>query len=897
MTTRPAVEGRSTVPDLVGIVGGALALAVSVWLVPASVYIVRWPASDPARVALLAPARQLYWLVAAALVAGMLTALWARRAAATRGVASVGWPLWLLGLGAVPYLPWLPEQMPLLLALAGPLRWGVAAAVVLLIVQSAWLHRGRGALSFPMPGRRSVFAVSAALYLLFGAMSARTLGPGGDEPHYLVIAHSLLADGDLAIENNHVQRDYRAFFGGELRPDYMTRGQDGQIYSIHAPGLPVLMLPAYAVAGYPGTLVFLCLLAALAALAMFDLADRLAGRRAAWVTWAAACLTVPFVPHAWLLFPEAPGALLVAWAALWLWQPVERRAVTWALQGAALGFMPWLHTKFVVFLAIFGLAFAWQLRRHPRRALAFFIPLGISGLAWLLSFYLIYGTFNPEAPYGDYPKLFVLARNIPRGLLGLLFDQKFGLLFYSPVFAFAGVGIWLMLRRAETRFLGLVLLAATAAFVGSTTRLYMWWGGSSAPARFLVPVVPLLTPMLAVAIAAATRPAARALLGLALAASLSVALIGAASPERLLLFSEPHGRGRIVETMQGAAPLALTLPTFTNEDWRTPLAALLPWLGAIAVAAVVVVAASCRVPAIPPMWLAVAFPTIVLVFAGAATARPAADVRDAVARAGSLQLLWDYDGERHRVLDYRRMRRVPDAEVMDLGVVSQTTAPFGPVTLPEGAYEARVWFAGGRAREGDIRVAASPRALLGHAAGNLPNPAVVPFELPVSLGRLTVDVGDAQVASGVVRVDIAPTRLVARSERVPDRVRAFESIGDEPDGFIVYLDQNAFPEGGVFWTRGTESTTILLAPAGASRARLTLHLGPEQGGVRVSIAGEERIVPVAADEISVVEVDLPGGMRLVPVSIESPVWFRPADVDPASGDMRRLGCQVRVELE
>jgi hypothetical protein len=55
------------------------------------------------------------------------------------------------------------------------------------------------------------------------------------EPHYLIITQSLLNDGDLKIENNHAQEDFRSYFGGRLRPDFLRRGQDGD-YSIHAPG-------------------------------------------------------------------------------------------------------------------------------------------------------------------------------------------------------------------------------------------------------------------------------------------------------------------------------------------------------------------------------------------------------------------------------------------------------------------------------------------------------------------------------------------------------------------------------------------------------------------------------------------------------------------------------------
>src|SRR5690606_846192 len=88
--------------------------------------------------------------------------------------------------------------------------------------------------------------------------------PAGDEPHYMIITQSLLADHDLRIENNHARGDYAPYFSGELRPDYLRRGLDGEIYSIHAPGVSALVAPAFAVAGYPGAVLALALLAALA---------------------------------------------------------------------------------------------------------------------------------------------------------------------------------------------------------------------------------------------------------------------------------------------------------------------------------------------------------------------------------------------------------------------------------------------------------------------------------------------------------------------------------------------------------------------------------------------------------------------------------------------------------
>ena len=187
------------------------------------------------------------------------------------------------------------------------------------------------------PGRKTVFVCSLVFYLLIGFQSLGVAGLGGDEPHYLVIAHSLLVDRDLKIENNHARGDYRAFFGGPLKPDYLRRGLNQEIYSIHAPGLPVLLLPAYALAGVQGAVAMMCLFAALATVAVFDLAGLIGGTRAAWATCAGTCLTIPFVPHAWAIYPEMAGAAIVAWALVWCCGEQAREFRAMALAGCVSG--------------------------------------------------------------------------------------------------------------------------------------------------------------------------------------------------------------------------------------------------------------------------------------------------------------------------------------------------------------------------------------------------------------------------------------------------------------------------------------------------------------------------------------------------------------------------------
>lgn len=888
--------------DAAAVLFGAEAVAVAVWLFPASVHIVKWPAGGPVRLALLSPA----WLLAAWSAAALLVAfvlLMSGRAAST---ARVFGPLVILWLWLVPYLPWLPDRFPLLLVLAGPLRWAIAGGALISILLNITPLRTQ----LPrllMIGRGAVFVTSLVLYMGFGLYSAHETGVGGDEPHYLIITESLLRDHDLKIENNHQQRDYRAFYPGELRPDFFERGKNGEIYSIHAPGLPVLILPAYAIAGRYGVVALMALIAALTMLAIFDLARSVAGRNAAVLTWLASGFTVPFIPHAWMIFPELPGALLVAWAALWVFETTERSAARWAWRGAALSVLPWLHTKFSVFVAVFGAALAWRLLRRPRALLAFATPVAVVTALWFYSFYAIYGSFNPEAPYGDYTRIYVLTTNIPHGLLGLFFDQKFGLLFYSPIYLAAIVGAWLIVRRPDTRFLGTVLLVTIAAFVASTARLYMFWGGSSAPARFLVPLLPCLTPLVALAIANAKQVASQAVVGLWLAISVLIAVSAVINPGRFMLFSDAHGGGaRVLEAIQGSAPLADVVPAFTNPDWASHVGQLALWMGVAGLTLVTIIALS-RVMRSASAWRLAAVAALTFLVTGAVlSAAPAPDARQAIAERGDIDVLWRFDGHRFRTLDYQTFTRTtPERfrELTTIDVDAQSLAiadagyTVGPLSLPPGSFDARVWFAGSAARDGEVLVSTLPRATFARRTGMLPNPTSIAFDLPVAVRRLMLRVSDRRVAEAVRRFEIVPVSVVPAFERPDIPVRSIESLDARDGAYLIYTDEHAYPEGPAFWSRGTAETALWVAPAGASKMTLTLSTGPKAGDVSVSVAGKSQTIPMVANQVKDVIFDLPSGRPIVPLTVRSTVMFRPSEVDRQSTDMRGLGCQVRIGLE
>jgi hypothetical protein len=146
----------------------------------------------------------------------------------------------------VPYLPALPDWWPGLQVLAGPGFWIVWALVGALLAWTMAPHVPAAARWWSTRSWRTqavvVWLVTATAA---GAGAARlthtVLFPSGDEPHYLVIAQSLWRDGDFLIENNHERKDYAEYFGRDLDPHYLTRGRNGEIYSIHPVGMPLLM--------------------------------------------------------------------------------------------------------------------------------------------------------------------------------------------------------------------------------------------------------------------------------------------------------------------------------------------------------------------------------------------------------------------------------------------------------------------------------------------------------------------------------------------------------------------------------------------------------------------------------------------------------------------------------
>jgi hypothetical protein len=482
-------------------------------------------------------------LVALALLVGRAAGVWLLAAAPALLLVVVGAPL------------------PGVAALAGPPMAVLVITAVAAALASA-PPRWRGAAFLP---------IVALVYALAAARVQVQVGPEGDEPHYLMVADSLLHDRDLSLEGDYAEGRYRNFHPAPLAPHYRVRGRGGEIYSLHAVGLSLLVLPAYAVASYQGASFFMALLAVWLAGELRALLRSAIGEKGEGVAWAVA-LSPPLVHYAGLIFTEVPAALVVA---LGLRHGREPSAPRTALAtGAALALLPWLNVRYAV-LTVALVAFVLSARLAARIALAWTLPSVASAAALAAYHWTLYGFLDPRRVYGRRPELSL--GGLPTGLPGLLLDQEFGLLVYAPMFALATAGVVALWRRS--RRLALVAAALVLAVISVAGAWPMWRGGFNPPARFLVPVVPALALALAARVAGAWNAGAVLLV----AWSLWTGAIG--TWDRALVHRDRDGTAPLLRAASGAEEWTRLLPGYVleqSERDRSRLAVV--WTAALTVA-------------------------------------------------------------------------------------------------------------------------------------------------------------------------------------------------------------------------------------------------------------------------------------------------------------------------
>ena len=347
-----------------------------------------------------------------------------------------------------------------------------------------------------LPLRRKVAVLFLVSFLAFNAgtlfLVARGVTFSGDEPHYLIICHSLLKDRDFDLANNYEQRDYAGFmmFEGKTGAHVVPGAKPGSRYSFHSPGVAFLMLPFYALSAFiKGRALVFFIRLGMSLWGAFFAVQLYLFARSEWQKedlalklWFLTSLTTPVFFYSVHIYPEiVVAALSLAVFRILRFTP----ALTWkkaAICGLFLGSFFWFHAlKYIALFIPLFLYGLWILMKRPRtrRPLILFITItAVVLLAYLQFQHALYGTYSLSSvswasQMTDTGEEFIrfakaLLFKIPlrdrwQTLAGYFLDQRDGLFFYSPIFFFALFGAVEMFRRKRRDFW--LLLGLTAPYV------------------------------------------------------------------------------------------------------------------------------------------------------------------------------------------------------------------------------------------------------------------------------------------------------------------------------------------------------------------------------------------------------------------------------------------------
>ena len=797
---------------------------------------------------------------------GLLPPLWGLALLGAAGIfvaircAKIPTGLLLLPVAAV--IPWLGVAPRGLLIWSGPCLLVVWMLVILGSARAMTSTSGASRWVIALRDRAAAAGLLAAILMFAFAWAIRPLGPSGDEPHYLLISTSVLRDGDIDLANDYSEQRHLPYYPGPLSPRHVVLSESGHEYSFHGHGVALLTLPALALDGIDGVrLTFL-------AISAFGIAALWAAARLASGSWSPPAVAVaallgatPFMAQSSAIYPDGPGAAIVS-LALWTSIRLERgipSSATWlATTGTALALLPWLHLRFSPLAAAFGLAVLWLLRRVPDRgsnALVFLAAPVISATLLFASTWVMFNTLDPTAPFRQKASGSLSAA--PVGVLGLLADHEYGLLPYAPAFLFAAGGVVALVRRFP-----ITATAALLSFVGTllTGASFVWWGGTSSPARFLVPVLPVLALSIAMWWSRATAWSSTA--GIAAIGVGAVVTIAIALAERgRFVINAPDSRYSIFEWANGNVDLPAALPSLFRPDTGIGQEATIAGLWAAVAVALFLILPRATFRAPINDWTLASWGVVAWITASATGAwmiRGVDPLQSDRAQLGLLQSsprAWRETGfvSGEGVLS-------PDDVVgrLSFGAPGVERVVFIAPRVPAGHYRVVV--------ENEAADGATTFSLeLGREAWPVQtwtaNERAPEFSLALPVHSVRVVAEGAGPTSPTVRLEV---HRVHRTSRHPlaTRVTRYGSLD------VYSLDSASTMETGGFWVPGNRRTPVVVSDQDGSAPSMVLALESAQPATTVRVSrgtwhGERRLRAGTRTELVV-----PAGDPLMPLQIE-----------------------------
>ena len=302
--------------------------------------------------------------------------------------------------------------------------------------------------------------------------------PAGDEPIYLLVAHSIVHDGDIDLSDNYQKKDYKKYYSRELKPQADDIRKKEKLFSYHPLFPSVFFAPFYFIAGRAGATIAVNMVCAVFVAILFAaLYTEFNKKRDALITASVAGLTMPFFMFVNQTGTDALSAFFLL-ASFYLLRYRKERVF---LFSGAVVLLFFTHVRNAPACGVIGLLYVLANRKEPRRFMGFLMVAAASIALYLLINTVLYG--RPVLSHGG--GFIFSALHILKGMVVLFFDRQMGLFAYAPVYILIFTGAALLYRQKRG-----LLYTLSALFIPVYLMASAWndWGVGSSSPRYFLPV-------------------------------------------------------------------------------------------------------------------------------------------------------------------------------------------------------------------------------------------------------------------------------------------------------------------------------------------------------------------------------------------------------------------------
>ncbi len=341
----------------------------------------------------------------------------------------------------------------------------------------------------------NLFFLALWFYSCFASWQVPVHNVSGDEPHYLLMARSLIQDADLNLYDEYQYREYHEFYPGTLLPKPSDLKRKGVIKSRGLGAtFPIVLIPGYLFAGYPGAVFIMILTTAILILNAYLLFSKASkDSRSALITTLLLGGTIPVLPYSSLIYPDIISATLIISAVRRIYFPGKNKKsipLQLTLISILLLLLKFRNLTFVLLIAAAGLL---SIRKRLNQKLTF-----VFGIACAISAYFLidYTVFKGDLFFNRFGSLQKIRAYFPNKYSlpifpGILLDQEAGFAWLSPFFFLAIPGIRLWKEKRNSLFWISILSFPLTGL--SLLGHFAWHSLPTPPLRYFLPILPLIS--------------------------------------------------------------------------------------------------------------------------------------------------------------------------------------------------------------------------------------------------------------------------------------------------------------------------------------------------------------------------------------------------------------------